>query len=215
MRRIYTCVLVLLVSPILLVSCEQQENSKTEENYLEVIGEYDEVTSDAGYRLTLSYNGPMSMRAKFQAWADSVQKVLPGMVKTNDNIYINYMPEQMNKRPSSDMFQVGVTYIVNVSDSAAYDNLAKDMLKRNMPFSLNMTGTFMDPNKKLAFQQKLLSKAVDNAKAKLDFLKASLEKKYEIISIMELDNLQPYGPEYYDFNRRMGARVKVKARLLD
>ena len=114
------------------------------------------------------------------------------------------------------MYQVGVTYIVNVADSATYDQLAKDLLKRNIPFSLNMMGTFIDPKKKLALQQTILAKALDNAKAKLDFLKGGRPgSTYEIVSIEEMDNLQPYGPDYYDFNRRLAARVKVKARLID
>jgi len=216
MKRIYTWAFILFGCATILVSCEERDNKTTEDNYLEVIGEYDEVTPDAGYRLTLSYNGPMSMRDKFQVWADSMRRVLPGMVKTNDNIYLHYMPEQMSKRPSSDMYQVGVTYMVNVADSATYDQLAKDMLKRKIPFSLNMTGTFIEPSKKLALQQKILAKAVDNAKAKLDFLKDGRPgSTYEIVSIEELDNLQPYGPDYFDFNRRMAARVRVKARIID
>jgi len=216
MKRLYTWALILFGSAAIVAGCQIRDNKTTEDNYLVVIGEYDEVTPDAGYRLTLSYNGPMSMRDKFQVWADSMRKVLPGMVKTNDNIYLNYMPEQMSKRPGSDMFQVGVTYMVNVADSAMYDQLTKDMLKRKIPFSLNMTGTFIEPSKKLALQQKILAKAVDNAKAKLDFLKDGRPgSTYEIVSIEELDNLQPYGPDYFDFNRRMAARVRVKARLTD
>jgi hypothetical protein len=215
MKRLCCRVLVLFGGAAILSGCERREVYK-EAHYLEVIGEYDEVTPEAGYRLTLSYNGPMNMRNIFQAWADSVQKVLPGMVKTNDNIYINYMPEQKEKRPGSELFQVGVTYIVNVTDSATYEQLARDMLKRQIPFSLNMTGTFMEPAKKLALQQKILARALDNAKAKLDYLKGGRPgSTYEIVSIEELDNLQPYGPDYFDFNRRMAARVKVKARLKD
>ncbi|HEY4650739.1 MAG TPA: SIMPL domain-containing protein [Pontibacter sp.] len=212
MKKMSLWVLALAGSATFSTGCQQQHTTD-DERYLEVIGEYDQATPDAGYKLNLSYNGPMEMRQKFQVWADSLQKELPGMVKTNDNIYLNYMPEQMGKRITKDMYQVGVTYLVNVADSATYQRIADDLLKRNVPFSLNMMGTFIDPAKKIAVQKEILAKALDNAKAKLDFLKADNNKTYEIVSIEELDNIQPYGPDYYDFNRRMVARVKVKARL--
>lgn len=76
-------------------SCEMRSNATGD--YLEVIGESEQTMSEAGFRLNLSYNGPLSMRGKFTAWADSLQKEIPDMVLTSDNIYINYMPEQMGQ----------------------------------------------------------------------------------------------------------------------
>jgi len=52
--------------------------------------------------------------------------------------------------------------------------------------------------------------ALNDAKAKRSFL-AGLDRSYEIMGTEELDNTTPYGPGYYDFNRRMVARVRVKA----
>jgi hypothetical protein len=105
--------------------------------------------------------------------------------------------------------------MLSVSDSATYTRMANDLLKRNIPFSLNMMGTFLEPEKRLAMQKAMLGKALENAKAELDFLKGDPDKTYEIVSIEEMDNIQPYGPDYYDFNRRMVARLKVRARLIN
>ena len=58
----------------------------------------------------------------------------------------------------------------------------------------------------------MLQQALNDAKIKLSFL-AGQDRTYEIIGIEELDNTTPYGPEYYDFNRRKMARIRVKARL--
>jgi hypothetical protein len=214
MKKFVKGVLLILWSAVIVAGCEPMAE-KSESQYLEVIGEHDETTPDVGYRLNLSYNGPMQLREKFQMWADSVQKIFPGMVKTNDNIYINYIPEQMGKRIRPEMYQVGVTYMLSVSDSATYTRMANDLLKRNIPFSLNMMGTFIEPEKRLAMQKAMLGKALENAKAELDFLKGDPDKTYEIVSIEEMDNIQPYGPDYYDFNRRMVARLKVRARLIN
>lgn len=213
MKKMHLWLLALAGSATLLAGCGQRDLADDDDHYLEVIGEYDQVTPDAGYKLNLSYNGPMEMRQKFQTWVDSLQQELPTMVKTNDNIYLNYMPEQMGKRVTPNMYQVGVTYMVNVADSATYQRIADQLLKRNIPFSLNMMGTFIDPAQKAKLQQELLGKALENAKTKLDFLKGDTSRTYEIVSVEELDNVAPYGPEYYEFNRRMMARVKVKARL--
>lgn len=214
MRKTYLWLIALAGSATLLAGC-QQRTTADDEHYLEVIGEHEQVTPDAGYRLNLSYNGPMEMRQKFDVWIDSLQKELPGLVKTSDNIYLNYMPEQMGKRPTRDMYQVGVSYMVSVTDSATYNRLAQDLLKRNIPFGLNMMGTFISPDKKAALQQQMLGKAVDNAKSKLNFLKTDNNQAYEIVSIEELDNLPPFGHDYYEINRRMVKRVKVKARLIE
>ena len=54
--------------------------------------------------------------------------------------------------------------------------------------------------------------ALNNAKAKRSFL-AGLDRAYEIIKTEELDNTTPYGPWYYDFNRKRVAQIRVKARL--
>ncbi|MBB6611744.1 SIMPL domain-containing protein [Pontibacter sp. Tf4] len=215
MKKMHLWLLVLAGSATLLAGCQQRDMDDDDERYLEVIGEYEQVTPDAGYKLNLSYNGPMELRQKFQKWVDSLQQELPTMVKTNDNIYLNYMPEQMGKRVTPNMYQVGVTYMVNVADSATYQRIADQLLKRNIPFSLNMMGTFIDPAKKAEIQQQMLGKAIENAKTKLNFLKGDGSQSYEIISIEELDNVAPYGPEYYEYNRRMLSRVKVRARLND
>ncbi len=215
MKKMQLWLLAVSGSATILVSCQVRETSEDEKHFIEVIGEHEQVTPDAGYRLNLSYNGPMKQRAEFQSWADSVKKVFPEMMKVNDNIYMNYMPEQTGKPIKPEMYQVGITYMISVEDSAAYGQLTDDLLKHNIPFNLNMTGTFVNPQDRLKLQKQLLAKAVENAKAKLDFLKGSDDRTYEIISIEELDNMQPYGPEYYEYNRRMASRVRVKARLLD
>ncbi len=196
-----------------LSSCETRSAAE-EENYLQVIGEYEQQMPEAGYRLNLSYNGPMHMRPAFTRWADSLQQVVPSMVLMNDNTYLNYMPEQMGQekiRPG--MFQTSVTYNLVVPDSATYGRIIQSALDHNFPFNMNVTGTFVEPERKQELQQELMQKALENAKAKLNFL--SGEKKYEVVGVEELDNMQPYGPEYYEFNRKMLARVKVKARLSD
>ena len=212
MRKLHINILFLGLAASVFSACDNRI-SETDEKYLQVIGEYEQTTPDGGYRLVLSYNGPVSTRNNFQYWADSLQKVMPEMVKTNDNIYINYMPEQMGKTISDNMYQVGVSYNLIVKDSATYNSISKDLLTRQIPFSLNMTGSFIGPEKKEAMQQEMMQKAIANAKAKLDFLKGDSAKTYEIIAIEELDSNQPFGPEYYDYNRRMVVRIKVKARL--
>jgi len=213
MEKLLKKVGLLCLAAGLLTACKMETEKDEEGRYLEVIGEYEQAIPDGGYRLNLSYNGPMSLRKKFDVWADSMQQVLPSMTKTNDNIYINYMPEQMGKKITDNMFQVGVGYNVLVNDSSTYNSIAKDLLRQNIPFSLNMTGAFIEPVKELGLQKELLKKAIENAKAKIDFLKGDSGSTYEIISIEELDNQPPYGPDYYDYNRRMATRVKVKARL--
>jgi hypothetical protein len=196
----------------LLSSCDMR--SDTEEEYLEVIGEHEQTISDAGYRLNLSYNGPVNMRKSFLHWADSLQKVVPSMVLTNENIYFHYMPEQMAKekiRP--DMFQSSVSYNITVGDSAMYARIMKDVLDRNFPFSVNVSGTYLDQDRRRQVQQELMQKALENAKTKLNFLSKGADS-YVIVGVEELDNTVPYGPEYNDFNRRMVSRLRVKARLL-
>lgn len=212
MKRLFKNALLICLAAVFFSACDQKAVGE-EERYLQVIGEYEQAMPDGGFRLNLSYNGPMSLRKKFDTWADSMQKVLPGMVKTNDNIYINYMPEQMGKKITDDMFQVGVGYNLTVADSTTYSQITKDLLRQNIPFSLNMTGAFVEPGKKVGIQKEMLQKAIENAKVKLDFLKGDSSSTYEIISIEELDNQQPYGPDYYDYNRRMATRVKVRAQL--
>ena len=211
MKKLHVWVLALLAGAATLSGC--QVRGEEEEEYLEVIGEYEQTMPDAGYRLNLSYNGPMSMRQQFMQWADSLQQEVPNMVLTNENIYINYMPEQMGQekiRPG--MFQSSVSYNVTVPDSATYGRIMRDALRHNFPFNVNVSGTFVDPAKRQELQRDLMQKAMENARAKLDFLSEG-ERAYEIVGVEELDNNQPYGPEYYDFNRRMVSRVKVKARL--
>jgi hypothetical protein len=212
MKKLVANALLLCLFFSVLASCYKQ-NSGSDESYLQVIGEYEQATPDGSYRLTLSYNGPISMQKKFQTFADSLQKQMPDMVKIHDNIYINYMPEQMGKKISDEMYQVGVGYNLIVTDSATYNRIAKDLQSRLIPFSLNMTGAFVDPKQKTDMQKDMLQKALDNAKTKLDFLKQDSNLTYQIVAIEELDSQPPYGPEYYDFNRRMVTRVKVKARL--
>lgn len=212
MKKLIENVFPLMLLAGMLAGCNSQATQENE-RYLEVIGEHEQSVTDGGYRLNLSYNGPMSMRKKFDSWADSMQNKIPDMVKINDNIYINYMPEQMDKKITDNMFQVGVGYNLTVDDSTAYSRITQDLLKQNIPFSLNMTGAYIEPEKKLAIRKEMLQKAIDNAKAKLDFLKGDGAGTYEIIAIEELDNQMPYGPDYYDYNRRMATRVKVKARL--
>ncbi len=212
MKKHTLLALSLATSISLLSSCDNR-NTATEENYIEVIGEYEQPTPDAGYRLNLSYNGPISMRDKFQKWADSLQQKFPSMVKTNENIFMNYMPEQMGPKINKNMFQVGVSYILTVSDTAAYNQITRDALKRNFPFNVNVMGTFVEPGKRLAIQKEMMQKAIENAKSKIETLSGGTDRKYEIVVIEELDNTTPYGPEYYDFNRRMIARIKVKAQL--
>ncbi|WP_439879574.1 SIMPL domain-containing protein [Pontibacter sp. MBLB2868] len=199
----------LLLGLGLMVSCTPYTE---EDNYLEVIGEYEQQTPEAGYRLNLSYNGPVELRDKFTAWADSMKKEVPSMVKSNENIYLNYMPEQMGKKISKDMYQTSVTYLLTVNDSAMYSNITQDLLKKNLPFNLNVMGTFIDPARKVKLQHTMMQKALENAKAKLALM-SDEGKDYEIVSVEELDNTTPYGPEYDDFNRRMITRLKVKAKL--
>ncbi|MFD2515101.1 SIMPL domain-containing protein [Pontibacter locisalis] len=212
MKKINSIGLVLILSVAAFAGCQVREREEANQDYLEVIGEYEQQTPEAGYRLNLSYNGPIEQREKFLKWADSVKQVVPSMVKMNEGIYLNYMPEQMGKKISRDMYQTSVTYLLTVSDSSLYSSLTEDLLERNIPFNLNVMGTFMEPEQKTKLQHQMLQKAMENARAKLDFM-ISDGREYEIIGIEELDNTTPYGPEYYDFNRRMVARVKVKASL--
>ena len=205
-------VLACLLGAATLSGC-QTRTAATEEDYLQVIGEYERPMPEAGYRLTLSYNGPMTMRHEFIRWADSLQQKVPSMLLTNDNTYLNYMPEQMGKekiKPA--MFQTSMTYNIVVPDSATYGRIIRSALNHRFPFNMNVSGTVVEPEQKQKLQQELMQKALDNAKAKLNFLSGG-EGKYEIVSIEEMDNMQPFGPEYYEFNRKMASRVKVKARL--
>lgn len=212
MRKANVWVLALLAGVATLGSCDTR--STAAEDYLEVIGEAEQTMPDAGYRLNLSFNGPMNMRDKFSTWADSLQKEVPNMVLTSDNIYINYMPEQMGKEKiTPNMMHSNISYNIIAADSAMYGRILRDMLRRNIPFNLNIAGTFLDQGQRRKVQQELMQEALDHAKTKLSFL-ANGEDKYEIVGVEEMDNTVPYGPEYFDFNRRMVSRLKVKARRL-
>lgn len=211
MKKHHVLSIIVMLGLGTLAGCQPIEEAP-EQNYLEVIGEYEQQTPEAGYRLNLSYNGPIGLRDKFMKWADSVQQVIPSMVKTNEGIFLNYMPEQMGKKINKDMYQTSVTYLLTVADSALYSEITSDLIRRNIPFNLNVMGTFMDPDQKAGLQQQMLQKAIENAKAKIGFMSGD-GRAYEIVGIEELDNTTPYGPEYYDFNRRMITRLKVKARI--
>ncbi|MCC9138612.1 hypothetical protein ACFSKU_03015 [Pontibacter silvestris] len=80
-------------------------------------------TPEGGYRLNLSYNGPLDMRNQFITWVDSLQQKVPSMVKMNENIYVNYMPEQMGRKVNKNMFQTSVSYNLIVQDSSMYDSI--------------------------------------------------------------------------------------------
>jgi hypothetical protein len=203
-------ILALALGLLALGSCQQKTDH--EDKYFEVIGEYEQQTPEAGYRLNLSYNGPIDKRDEFVAWADSLKQKVPNMVKTNEGIFVNYMPEQAGKKIRKDMYQTNVTYLLTVADSTLYGQLTKDLLKRDFAFNINVMGVYLDPASKAKLQQDMMQKALDNAKTKLDFLTGK-DRAYEIVSIEELDNNTPYGPEYYDYNRKMVARLKVKAEL--
>jgi len=211
MKKLHVWVLALVAGVGSLGSCQMR--NEAEEESLQVIGEHEQLVPEAGYRLNLSYFGPLSGRQRFMAWADSLQKVMPHMVLTNESMNImNYMPEQMGQEQiKPGMFQSNVSYNILVPDSATYGRITRDALRHNFPFNVNVTGTFVDPGKRQELQRKLMQQALENAKAKLDFLSGG--RSYEIIGVEELDTNQPYGPEYYEFNRKMAARIKVKARL--
>lgn len=199
----------LLAGVALLIGCRPAESDG---NYLEVIGEYEQPSPEAGYRLNLAYNGPLSQREGFEKWVDSVQQKVPGLVKISENIYVNYMPEEMGRKPTRSDLQTSISYMLNASDSTLYNRLANDLLKSNLPFSLNVMGTYLDPATKTKLQQDLMQKALANARQKIESITGE-GATYQIVQIEELDNTVPYGPEYYDFNRRMVSRIKVKARL--
>ena len=214
MKKPYFLHLAITLSLGVLSSCENRTITQAEPDYLEVIGEYEQTYEEAGYRLNLSYNGPLSMRERFQHWADSLQKQHPEMVKVNENIFVNYMPGQTDRKISRSMYQVGVAYNLTVADTAAYNRITRDALRRGFPFSINVTGTFTEPARKAALQKEMMQKALDNAKAKLDLLSsASGGRAYTVVGVEELDANVPFGPEYYDYNRRAVSRLKVKARL--
>ncbi|MBF9255034.1 hypothetical protein I2I11_17180 [Pontibacter sp. 172403-2] len=210
MKRMHLTTLALAAGWLALSSCELRETGN--ENYVEVIGQHEQQMPETGYRLNLSYNGPLDTRDQFVAWADSLRQKVPGMVKTNESIYVNYMPGQTGHGISKDMYQTSVTYLLSVKDSALYSRISADLLQRSFPFSINITGSYLEPDREKQLQQQMLQQALSDAKAKLTFLSGK-NRTYEIVSIEELDNTTPYGPEYYDFNRRMVARVRVKARL--
>lgn len=210
-KQLLSFVLVMII--LGLCSCTKAE-TEPQQDYLEVIGEAEMITPEAGYKLNLTYNGPMEMRNSFVTWADSIQQKLPGMIKTSENIYLNHIPEQTSRRINKSMYQTSVTYLLNVEDSTLFASITQDLLNRNIPFNLNVMGTFMKPEQKARLQQNLMKQALVNAKTKLDFLNTA-ERAYSITQVEELDNTVPYGPEYYDYNRKMIARVKVKARLHD
>ena len=209
MKKLFNLGATFILGVLLLSSCQPME---ADENYFEVIGEFEQPSPEAGYRLNLSYNGPLSQRDGFVKWVDSVKQQVPNMVKLSENIYVNYLPEEMNRRPVRGDLQTSVSYMFTATDSTLYNRLAKDLLKRNLPFSLNVMGSYMDPDTRIKLQQEMMQKAVDNARQKLEGLSGE-GKTFDIVSIEELDNTVPYGPEYYDFNRRMVSRVKVKARV--
>ncbi len=200
----------LLVLVLALISgCQTYE---TEHNYIEVIGEHEQQMPDAGFKLNLSYNGPMANREKFEKWVDSVQLKVPGMVKTNENIYLNQMPEERDIRVKPEAYQTSINYILNAPDNKLYNSITDDLLRRGIPFNINVMGSYMDPAIESAIRKDLMQKALEDAKDKLAFLSGE-GKTFEIVSIEELDKNVPYGPDYYDFNRRMVSRVKVKAKL--
>lgn len=195
-----------------LSGCETRQ-AEGEATYLEVIGEHEQQMPEAGYRLNLSYNGPLDKRDQFVAWADSLKKTVPSMAKTNESIYLNYMPEQMGLPVTRAMYQTNVTYLLNAADSALYNRITNDLLRRNFPFNVNVLGAYLEPAQKTELQQQMMQKALDNAKTKLGYLSAPTNRTYQIVSMEELDSATPYGPEYYDYNRRLMMRIKVKARL--
>jgi hypothetical protein len=94
-----------------------------------------------------------------------------------------------------------------------YARIMQDVLKHNFPFNVNVSGTYLDQDKRQQVQQELMQKAIEHAKSKLNFLSKG-EGSYEIVGVEELDNTLQYGPEYNDFNRRMVARLRVRAKLL-
>lgn len=209
MKKLFELGATFILGALLLNGCQPME---ADENYFEVIGEFEQSSPEAGYRLNLSYNGPLNQRDGFVKWVDSVKQQVPSMVKLSENIYVNYLPEEMNRRPARGDLQTSVSYMLTATDSTLYNRLAKDLLKRNLPFSLNVMGSYLDPDTRIKLQQEMMQKAVENARQKLEGLSGE-GKTFEIVGIEELDNTVPYGPEYYDFNRRMVSRVKVKARV--
>ena len=137
MKRMHLAILAFATGWLSLSSCEFREPGN--DNYLEVIGQHEQQMPEAGYRLNLSYNGPMDKRDEFVAWADSLRQKVPGMVKTNESIYVNYMPDQMGRNVSKDMYQTSVTYLLTIEDSTLYNQISEDLLQHNFPFSINIT----------------------------------------------------------------------------
>lgn len=124
------------------------------------------------------------------------------------------MPEQMGKEKiQPNMMQSSISYKIVAADSAVYGRILRDMLRRNIPFNLNIAGTYLDQAKRRQVQQELMQEALEHARTKLSFL-ANGGDKYEIVGVEEMDNTVPYGPEYNNFNRRMVSRLRVKARRL-
>jgi hypothetical protein len=211
MRKHNLVNLFLVIGFLVFTSC-QTSDREIDEEYMEVIGEAEQQTPNAGYKLNLSYNGPAKFRNKFIKWADSVQQHIPSMVKVNEGIYMNLPPEQMGKKITTDMFQTSISYLLTVTDSSIYNKLTEDILKKNISFNLNIIGTFLSPEQKSELHRDMFRKAMESAEAKLEFINKT-GRGYEIVGVEELDNTTPYGPDYYDFNRRMIVRLKVKARL--
>ncbi|MHA6248296.1 SIMPL domain-containing protein [Pontibacter sp. CAU 1760] len=208
-KTLYRLLLMLCLAG--LGSCRQYSDEQG--HYLEVIGEAEQAMPEAGYKLNLFYNGPLPMRNQFRQWADSLQKQVPSMMLTSDNIFFNHMPGMEVNQPSSpDRMQSSMSFNILVTDSAMYSRILQDLVRRQLPFNLNVNGTYLEPKKRQELMQQLLQKSVDDAKTKLRYL-APKGADFEIVSITELDNTVPYGPEYNDFNRRMVSRVKVNARL--
>lgn len=214
MKKKYWAMLSLMAGLAFLSSCDSR-SSHSKEEYLEVIGEYEGTMPEGGFRLNLSFNGPLDMRNKFQVWADSMQQITPGLMKINDNIYLNHMPEQTGRNFNRSHYQVGVTYSLQVPDSVMYNRVTEDLFRRNLPFQLNVAGSILTSERKTALQQELMEKALANARKKLDFLSSGSNRSYEIVGIEELDQNAQFGPEYYEYNRRVISRLKVKARLIE
>ncbi|MCJ8164571.1 hypothetical protein MKJ04_06905 [Pontibacter sp. E15-1] len=201
--------LAVAVGLYLLSSCDTRRN-RDEATYLTVIGEYEQPMPDAGYRLNLSFNGPLRQRGAIKRWADSLQQQVPSMVLTSENVYMNYMPEQAAKL-QPELLQANISYNIIAADSAMYTRIMDDLLRRKILFSLQVGGTVVDHEERQRIQQELMQKALQNATQKLNALAGS-EDSYEIVEVEEMDNTVPYGPEYNDFNRCMVSRVRVKAR---
>ncbi|GAB3656068.1 hypothetical protein GCM10028791_27620 [Echinicola sediminis] len=161
--------------------------------------------------MTVSFNGSVVDKERLETLMNSEELKNFQVKKQNESFYKEGM---YNDKSQDNDFKYGINYQIVLGKESDKTLISEVLNKSNIPVSIHSNGFHLPRDQNKTLQNRGFQHALGDAEARIAAYADSLNMRFEIMAVEELDDYQLFPVDNIVYQDKIIKKLKVKARLL-